>query len=325
MSVTPENQNLVHAGVDEWLYLVGGSNNVEALFADASTFTPAKCHAWVNLLEGRRARLAEQGIRYLHLPAPEKLTVMPEYYRGTLPNPQGSPTRALFARLPNDQNVAVNPLIYFEQIKHKRQLYWKTDTHWSFYGAFAAYQLVCNKLGIEPNQELVHYPNRSANVVMDLGSKMNPVQREKITNFRLQKNSKRIFANELVKFKEAHGLDNAGALHVGSHVVFRNDSPDAVDKKVVLFGDSFSEYRPSLLTGMFAETVRELHFIWGAELDYGYIAEQKPDIVVSELAERFMTVLPRDERNNAHFSQMRIKQYIEANGMPEPVAAAASA
>jgi alginate O-acetyltransferase complex protein AlgJ len=322
MSITPENQGIVQAGDDDWLFLVGGSNNVEALFARESSFTPAKCHAWVQLLMGRQARLAESGIRYLHLPAPEKLTVYPEFFRGEIPNPQGSPTRALFSRLPNDQNVAVNPLIYFDQVKHKRQLYWKTDTHWSFYGAFSAYQLLCNKLGIEPNPALVSYPRRNANVVMDLGAKMSPPQRETITFFRLQKNSRRVFANELVQFKERYGFDNTGALHVGSHVVFQNDSPSAVDKKLILFGDSFSEYRPSLLTGMLAETVRELHFIWGAELDYQYIAEQKPDIVVSELAERFMTVLPRDERNNANFSKQRISAYIETHGQPaEPVSA----
>ena len=323
MSVSPDNQNIVHAGNEDWLYLVGGSNNVEALFAKESSFTPAKCQAWIDLLVGRRTRLAEQGIRYLHLPAPEKLTVLPEYYKGILPNPQGSPTRALFSRLPNDQDVGVNPLQYFEQVKAKRQLYWKTDTHWSFYGAFAAYQLLCNKLGIEPNQELVNYPRRKANVVMDLGSKMSPVKREIITNFRLQEQSRRVYANELVEFKEKYGLDNTGALHVGSHVVFENQSPKAVNKKVLLFGDSFSEYRPSLLTGMLAETVSELHFIWGAELDYGYIEEQKPDIVVSELAERFMTLLPRDERNNAHFSKLRIEQYVEANGMPARAAVSA--
>lgn len=316
MSDSPQNQSIVHAGSDGWLYLVGGSNNVEALFAKESSFTPAKCQAWINLLEGRRARLAEQGIRYLHLPAPEKLTVLPEYYKGSLPNPQGSPTRALFSRLPGNQDVAVNPLPYFEQIKANRQLYWKTDTHWSFYGAFAAYQLLCNKLGIKPNQDLVTYPRSKENVVMDLGSKITPVQREVITNFRLQERSRRVYANELVEFKERFGLQNAGALHVGSHVVFENNSPDAVNKKVVLFGDSFSEYRPSLLTGMLAETVSELHFIWGAELDYGYIEEQKPDIVVSELAERFMTLLRRDERDNALFSRERVNAYIEAHGQP---------
>ncbi|MDO6460988.1 hypothetical protein Q4485_09795 [Granulosicoccaceae sp. 1_MG-2023] len=318
-SGSTNNENMVHAGADDWLFLVGGSNNVEALFANPSSFTPERCQAWVDLLEQRKARLAAMGIRYLHLPAPEKLTVLPEFYLGEIPNPMGSPTRALFSRLPADQDVAVNPLVYFDRVKAKRQLYWKTDTHWSFYGAFSAYQLLCGKLGIEPNGDLVNYPRREVNIVMDLGSKMQPVQRETVTNFRLQKHSRRVFSNELVEFKEAHGLDNAGALHVGSHVIFRNDSPDAVDKKVVMFGDSFSEYRPVLLTGMLAETVRELHFIWGAELDYGYIEKVQPDIVVSELAERFMTQLPRDERNNEHFARIRIKQYIEKNGTPTPV------
>ena len=63
---------------------------------------------------------------------------------------------------------------------------------------------------------------------------------------------------------------------------------------VLLFGDSFSEFRPHLLTAMLAETYRDLHFVWSASLDFDLIGHIRPQIVISEIAERLMATLPDD-------------------------------
>ena len=60
----------------------------------------------------------------------------------------------------------------------------------------------------------------------------------------------------------------------------------------MIFGDSFSEYRPLLLTGMLAETFAETHFLWAPQMDWSYVDQVKPDILITELAERFMTYVP---------------------------------
>jgi hypothetical protein len=103
-----------------------------------------------------------------------------------------------------------------------------------------------------------------------------------------------VASNAIVNYKEKHGLENDVGFHVGSNVVFVNREPNANDKVIVLFGDSFAEYRPHLLTGMLAETFRELHFVWSISIDWNYVKRVKPDIVVSEATERFMTTLPDD-------------------------------
>jgi hypothetical protein len=80
-------------------------------------------------------------------------------------------------------------------------------------------------------------------------------------------------------------------LHIGSRVVFSNEqAPDP--RKIVVFGDSFSEYRPHLLTGILAETFAETHFLWASQIDWGYVNRVKPDFLITELAERFMTHVP---------------------------------
>ena len=46
---------------------------------------------------------------------------------------------------------------------------------------------------------------------------------------------------------------------------------------------------------MFAETYAEVQFIWNANMDIDLVKSVKPDIVISELAERFMPkTIPTD-------------------------------
>jgi hypothetical protein len=42
------------------------------------------------------------------------------------------------------------------------------------------------------------------------------------------------------------------------------------------------------------ETFCELHFIWSTNLDWAYLQYVRPDIVISEEAERFMCLMPTD-------------------------------
>ncbi len=303
----------VHVGTDGWLFLVKGTNNVSNLYKHASSFTKEMTNKWVLLLQERQSKLASFGIKYVHLPAPEKLSVLSKYYNGKIENINGSPINQLFKMLPPTPQYAINPLPFFSQQIDKVPLYWKTDTHWSFWGCFSAYQLLCSKLGVPFNQEILNYPYTPVNMVLDLGSKVEPKIKEKARYYKLNKHSIRTYANSLVEFKEKHGLANEGSLHVGSQVVFNNKSESAIDSVIVLFGDSFSEFRHVLLTGMLAETFREVHFIWAASIDYDYVQRIKPDYVVTELAERFMTRVPEDNLNIEEFALSRIQAYKSSN------------
>ena len=129
----------------------------------------------------------------------------------------------------------------------------------------------------------------------------------------------------MVRFKENNQLVNEAQLHVGSHVVYKNDAEHVAQKKVVLFGDSFSEYRPHLLTGMLAETVSELHFIWNSRLDYEYIDFIKPDIVISEQAERFMVQVPVDDLCIQTFSNAKLQNYKDQRLEKEELASSVPA
>jgi hypothetical protein len=89
--------------------------------------------------------------------------------------------------------------------------------------------------------------------------------------------------------------EDDGGLHLGCHVVYRNTQAQR-GERLVLWGSSFSDYRAecSLPTFVAAVFFREVHFVWGTELDLELIRRIAPDLVLLELPERFRTQCPSD-------------------------------
>lgn len=311
----------VHTGEHGWLFLTGGEHKVIDLYGSESAFTPELAQQWVELLRLRTDTMSGRGIRYVHVSAPDKLTLLNRHYTGSLANPSGSPIRQLHARHEAELASFLNVVPYLSQAIDKYPVFWKTDNHWTAWGCFLAYQLICSHLGVPTNTDILNYPFTEQNAVLALGRAASgatghSVEPENIRTYRLDRYSKRTYANEVVRFRESMRLDQLAERLVvskpdqlvveqqalfntlldgsGSHVIYENHSAEAADKKIVLFGDDFSEYRPHLLTGMLAETVREVHFVWSRSIDHEYIRQVRPDIVISQNSEASMVELPQD-------------------------------
>jgi hypothetical protein len=300
----------VIVGKDGWLFLGGGSNSVMDYYTGKKIFDAHLTRKWRRLLSGRFDRLKALGADYVHLFAPNKLSVYPEYHPDSMPYFNGHPIRALMNSY-GEENIRIHeniidPIPYFTDLKKDHLLYWKTDTHWTYLGAYAAYQLICSRLQVDPLSELLDRKYGEAELALDLGSKVSPLRKEVARFYSVLEKSKRVSANPIVNYKEDNKLENEIGWHVGSNVVFRNSS--SVDgRTLVLFGDSFSEYRPHLLTGLLAETFREVHFVWSVSLDYEYINNVNPDIVVTEIVERFMPSVPDDEFSLNRYTRKKMK------------------
>lgn len=312
-SVYIENDVLV--GEDGWLFLTGGSNTPLDYYRNNKEFSRSLVNDWCNLLLERQTKL--MGIDYIHLFAPNKESVYDNKLGNYFVDFPGNPLAVLYRDASPAQakllaDVAVNPISHFKKIRADYELYWKTDSHWSPAGCLVAYQLICSKLKVKPLVDLLSRSYTEGLAVMDLGVKFSPEIKEYVRFYNFCKSSFRAESNELVDFKERNGLENSPGLHVGSRVKFLN--PEAIcKKKVVIFGDSFSEYRSSLLTGMLAETFSEVNFVWSTSLDYKFIGEISPDIVISEIAERFMPMVPKDEFDVEGFPSQCIEKFRRAN------------
>jgi len=139
MSPLAESEQ-VHRGKDGWMFLVGGSNRVLSYYTVPDAFPDAAVQKWLALLSDRRERCRRLGATYVHLIAPEKLTVYHDKFNGELPYRSQTPAvripaAAIGAGL---TDVVVDVLPYFMRQKAHYKLFWQTDTHWTFEGCLGA-------------------------------------------------------------------------------------------------------------------------------------------------------------------------------------------
>lgn len=302
----------VAVGADGWLFLIGGSNEPLRMIQDPEWFSPEISNSWIDCLSKRLMRAEKMGCQYAHLAVPEKVSV----YTDKLPLPAPfigrAPTRYLTNALKNYVNNGtawrswIDVLPYFiSQREAGLDLYWKTDTHWNFIGAFSAYQMICSFFGVPSREELLHRPRSRGQLMLDLGAKMTPPLLEEFEVADVLSNSKIVFKNRLVQLKEEYNFENEPGFHHGSEIIFSNESEGADPRKILIFGDSFSEYRPHLLTGLLAETFKDTRFIWSSSIDWSVVEAYKPDIVLTEISERFMRIVPSDDYVHEVFSNQR--------------------
>ena len=289
MSADREN---VHVGRDGWLFLIGGTNRVMDRYRGGLRHW-LLLRAWTRLIDARAARAEALGIRCLHVIVPEKLSVYDDRTEGLRYAPAKASTRRLARRL------ARNPA-YLDLLAPLRAarsgpvpLYLRTDTHWTVRGCLLAYREIMRALGAIPPADIGARPLVVADEVMDIGEKLRDRPRERIERFMLQRDAERVEVGPLLAAYEGAGRDRE--VHVGAHVVYRNGSAGADPRRLVLFGDSCAHFDPFLLTGMLAESFSEVHFVWSASLDWSYIERVRPDILLFELAERFLARLPKDD------------------------------
>jgi alginate O-acetyltransferase complex protein AlgJ len=281
----------VHVGRDGWLFLIGGTNGVLEQYR--ATFARWRLlRGWRRLIEARAARAQALGIRYLHVIVPEKLSVYDDRTGDLDYNPRRSPARALAKRLIN--NPAFVDLL--APLRAARDgpvpLYYRTDTHWNYDGCLLAYRVLMRACGAVPPANLDQRERYETTQLRDLGEKVPGTQPETANHGVIDQDARRVYASPLVEAYESAG--RAADLHVGAHVRFRNESPRADPRTVVLFGDSYAHFAPIMLSGLIAETFREVHFVWSSSIDWAYVAAVKPDLLLFEIAERFIVRLPDD-------------------------------
>lgn len=319
----------IHVGQDGWLFLKTGTNDVLGQYERPETTTEL-IWQWRSLVATRERRLRAMGILYRHVVAPEKLMIYDHRLDGLAIRPAASPAYRLLHGEPAVGH-RWNPVGLFAAWRRRRRLrqtcidlvapmraqrdaadlYCRTDTHWSPDGCYLAYAEICRALGTEPRAELKDRPSFESDHDGDLGSAFDPPRRARSRTVLMQQDAVRTYGSPIVAARERAGLLHT--LHTGAHVVYGNAL--ALDpRRLVLFGDSFSHVMPYMLTIMLAETFREVHFVWSTSLDWAYITGVRPDIVLTEVAERFMVQLPDDTFSVEGYAQERFGAELAAAG-----------
>ncbi len=295
----------VQGGRDGWLFLRLGTNQVIRFFTEASYFSASDVERWCDLLGERAKRIGELGARYFHFIVPDKLTVYRDNYIGSLNHYDNRPSRtiplALDRRGSHVYIDVTSPLI---AERDERLLFYKTDTHWTPFGALIAYRQLCKALEVEES-DASDFPCREYVATFDLGGKLNPQVQETGFYFEVANAGTLVFANELgMYFDDEHVFHNQR----GRLFIYRNERLTG-GKRLVIFGDSFCTTGSFL--ALLSRAFYEVHFLWSTSVDFRYVEDVKPDFVVTEIAERFVKVLPDDQLDLREFARQRYASLVK--------------
>jgi alginate O-acetyltransferase complex protein AlgJ len=200
------DDSFVHKGRDGWLFLVGGSNSVSSLYDRNSVLAgDDTIRKWADLIEQRARRFEQMGIQYVHINVPEKLTI----YGDKLWDPpivdwRLSPVvrlREMLAQSPYG-HVWLDLIEPFTTAPNKDDLYFKTDSHWSGEGCYSAYSLLCERIGLEPEPDLLNRAHQSIDGKLDMGSKFDPPIYEPAKFYDFRMKTQRVYSNAIARYLE---------------------------------------------------------------------------------------------------------------------------
>ncbi len=295
-------QHGVVCGRSNWLYLFAGNNSLMDYHVGAKQLSEAEVRGWKTTLQLRHAWHHQRGIQYLHVVAPNKICVYPEFYPEALTILGDRPILQLI-------KTCGDLLIYQQDclLEKKKDfvLYHETDTHWNQIGSFFAYQQIMELLGSPYSQEALSIQELrlfQKEIVGDLGRRFSP--------------------------PKSHVAQLAGVHRPKAHKTFDNEvtnrglikkfeNASGVVGKILIFGDSFTHS----LIPFFAESFQSVIYCHAEFVDFEYIEIEKPDIVLSHKIERFMIQLPEDIRSPRVTDYARVLGKVEHENSLEPISA----
>jgi hypothetical protein len=268
-------------GKNDWLYLDNDTNRTLDQITGNLVFDPKKLFKWKLILETRYSFLKAQGIEYFFLVAPNKECIYSEDLPDNIKISEQRTIKQLSNYISSSKILPDDFLLYpIEELitaRSNRLTYPKGDTHWTFYGAYIAYQAMARRIAKQIDLNIIDESKINFEEIYisgDLAEKIPGYPPYLDYKMNCKKSSQCVY-NNLV--------NNTGRL-----TIWENSHKNL--PKAVLFHDSFS----LTMFEFWAESFSRLVTVQQPNLDYEIIAQEQPDLVISEQVERFLVHLPDD-------------------------------
>jgi len=264
-------------GRDGWLYTA--TNEMIENYTRIKRFSVEDLDAWQKLFETRRDWLAQRGIQYLVVFAPDKQTIYPEHLpdwlkRGAVP----SKLDQIIARLNERSTVSVldlRPTLL--DAKQREPVFLMTDTHWNQRGIFATYQTLITKLsaqipGLTPLPATFFTWQNSphpGDLAVMLGQESSFPEKNRLS----------ITPQEPLQIDET-------SLPSAKRVAMTTTRNPKASGKAIVYHDSFGHGWIPLIGYHFGEVI----YIAKRPIDPALIEREKPLVVIDQIVERILNV-----------------------------------
>ena len=267
-------------GKSGWLFFAG--DDALASYRAVQPFRQAELDAWQRRMEQRHAWLAERGIRFLVVIAPNKETIYPEFMPARL-NRVSETTRLdqLIRHMRGRSSVAiVDPREALRAAKRGGAVYFRTDTHWNDAGAWLLHREILTQLH-------VWYPEVAPGPAVPLVRVSSGWSGDLATMLGLE--GRLSEERVLLEPPRASRTADPGPRPLDpQRRLSAAERQTASGLQVVMFHDSFGLSLQPLLSESFARIVFSSGPTdWRLNFDPALIERERPTLVIQEIAERF--------------------------------------
>lgn len=279
----------VTIGKDGWMFLGSikkGYNNYDDPIGDAihtNLYSLSELEKFAEAISSTHTWLKSKGIKYLYVIAPNKHTIYFEYLPEYLSkiNPK-SATDQLVEYLAKHTEVDVldlrEPLI---EAKAQEQLYYKSDTHWNYYGAnIAQFEIMKRLQKSFPNQinpELLPY------------SQFDIAQPRQGDLAIMAKQEEFESLNPIPKFS-----GDCSTMAIPNQISMISVTLKCPQKSLsaIVFQDSFFEHLKPYIGRQFRRSIYLFEKLNETSLKK-YVTKENPDVVIDEVVERVLPYIPQ--------------------------------
>jgi alginate O-acetyltransferase complex protein AlgJ len=265
----------VAIGKDGWLFWL-----TEPVMAN-DPFTQEQLKVWAQLLQNRSDLLQEHNVQFVFVPVPEKSTIYSEYLEPRIRRREDtSRLKQLIDYLKKQTTVKTIDLTKtFAQEKLSHQLYLRTDTHWTDYGALIAANQIFHILQksfpsiteIDPASMQTMEITVSGDLAKMLG--LYGVLTEKVFEFR----------EKIIQARTPEGRAMVSQTsELGSTVETRLNAKNL--PRAFVMRDSFTLALQPFLSERFSYA----KYYWSEAMPVRMLFEAKPNVVIEETAERHL-------------------------------------
>ncbi|MBT8195901.1 MAG: hypothetical protein KJO64_05710 [Bacteroidia bacterium] len=279
-------------GKDGWLYLARDDFN-EDYYMNVNPFTENNLNAVCEEIQRRKDILAELNIEYYLFMLPSKHHVYPENLPDNI-NQLDTISRLdqFMNHMQSDYNVnVINTLDTVIQTKSDTAYFYDKDTHWNLHGAAFVYTVMMDELK-------KRYSDLNILNCMSWERKTTVIEHQGDLSLLMGRYDYKM-KNNVVTVPPSDFKVNYESVAVGElpekdkflAAPERFVSNDSLAPKVVVMHDSFATLLKKFMATGFSESL----FVWTHEFTPEIIEQEKPQIVIELMAERFLTQLQEKE------------------------------